>query len=139
MGLDMNLITTEAQGTQRRMRFLFFRKNAVFSVPLWFKHHERRWASGHAGRARLSRADEHRRGSHIAREFFRSWRPTDDSVAPYRSAALPLPEIPAPSPHAAERSSSEWDYRPIRNRLATGRVRVAAATGHSAIEVVREV
>jgi hypothetical protein len=138
MGLDMNLITTEVQSAQRRMRFLFFRKNAVFSVPVWFKHHERRWAIEHADRVRLSRADEHRRGSRSAREFFRSWLPTDDSVVPYRNA-LSLPEIPAPSSHAARRPSLEWDYRRICNRLATGRVRVAAATGHSAIEVVREV
>jgi hypothetical protein len=134
----MNLITTETWNAQRRMRFLFFRKNAVFSAPLWFKHHERRWASGHAGRARLSRAHEDRRGSRIAREFFRSWLPRDDSVVAHTNA-LSLPEMPAPSPGAAERPSSEWDYRPIRNRLATGRAHVASATGHSAIEVVREV
>lgn len=138
MGLDMNLITTETPSARRRMRFSFFRKNAAFSVPLWSKHHERRWASGHAGRARLSRSDEQCRGSRIAREFFRSWFPRDDSIVPSRRS-VSLPEIFTPSPHAAERSNSEWDYRPIRNRLATERVRVAAATGHSAIEVVREV
>jgi hypothetical protein len=139
MGMGVSLITTEARNAQGRMRFLFFRKNAVFSAPLRFKRHERGWASGHPGRARVSRADEHCRGSRIAREFFWSWLPRYDSVAPYRSTVPSLPKIPAPSPPAAERSSSEWDYHPIRNQTATERVRLAAATGHSVIKVVREV
>jgi len=136
----MNLMTTEAPSAQRRMRSLFFRKNVVFSLPLWFKHHERRWAIEHADRVRLNRADEHFRGSRIAREFLRCWLPGYDSVVPLQKHRPIATGNTAPLSHATGRPSLEWDYRPIRDRLATGRARAAvAAGGPLAIRVVREV